>query len=66
MSASSPMQHCVTLSKSEPEYVAMAHEAKFPLAIKTVVWGSRLSRYCHVLKRVWYIYDWGTGSLILI
>ena len=23
-------------------------------------------RYCHVLKGVWYIYDWDTGSLILM
>ena len=30
------------------------------------VWGTPLSRYCHVVKGVWYIYDWDTGSLILI
>ena len=24
------------------------------------------SRYCHVLKEVWYIYDWDTGWLVLM
>ena len=23
-------------------------------------------RYCHLLEMVWYIYDWDTGSSILI
>ena len=30
------------------------------------VWGTRLSRYWHVVKGVWYLYDWGTRSLILM
>ena len=37
MSASSTMQHCVTLSTSEAEYVAMAHGAKTALAINAVL-----------------------------
>ena len=35
--ASSTTQHCVKLSTSEAEYVAMAHEAKIALAIKAVL-----------------------------
>ena len=34
VSAGSATQHCVTLSTSEAEYVAMAHEAKIALAVK--------------------------------
>ena len=30
------------------------------------VWGTRLSRYCHVVNGVWYIYDCDTGSLVLM
>ena len=37
VSVSSTTQHCVTLSTSEAEYVAMAHGAKTALAIKAVV-----------------------------
>ncbi|CAN0412556.1 unnamed protein product, partial [Ascophyllum nodosum] len=37
VSASSTTQHCVTLSTSEAEYVAMAHGAKIALAIKAVL-----------------------------
>ena len=37
VSASSTMQHCVTLSTSEAEYVAMAYGAKTALAIKAVL-----------------------------
>ena len=37
VSASSTTQHCVTLSTSEAEYVAMAHGAKTALAIKAVL-----------------------------
>ena len=37
MSASSTTQHCVTLSTSEAEYVAMAYGAKTVLAIKAVL-----------------------------
>ena len=37
VSASSTTQHCVTLSTSEAEYVAMAHGAKSDLAIKAVL-----------------------------
>ena len=37
VSASSSTQHCVILSKSEAEYVAMAHGAKAALAIKSVL-----------------------------
>ena len=37
VSASSLTQHCVTLSTSEVEYVAMAHGAETSLAIKAVL-----------------------------
>ena len=37
VSASSTTQHCVTLSTSETEYVAMAHGATTTLAIKAVL-----------------------------
>ena len=37
VSASSTAQHCVTLSTSEAEYVAMAHGAKTALTIKAVL-----------------------------
>ena len=37
VSASSTTQHCVTLSTSEAEYVAMAHGAKSALAIKAML-----------------------------
>ena len=37
MSASSTTQHCVTLSTSEAEYVAMAHGAKPAIGIKAVL-----------------------------
>ena len=37
VSASSTTQHCVTLSTSETEYVAMAHGSKTALAIKAVL-----------------------------
>ena len=37
VSASSTTAHCVTLSTSEAEYVAMAHGAKTALAIKEVL-----------------------------
>ena len=37
VSASSTRQHCVTLSTSEVEYVAMGHAAKTALAIKAVL-----------------------------
>ena len=37
VSASSTTQHCVTISASEVEYVAMAHGAKTALAMKSVL-----------------------------
>ena len=37
VSASSTTQHCVTLSTSEAEYVAMAYGTKIDLAIKAVL-----------------------------
>ena len=37
VSGSSTTQHCVTLSKSEAEYVAMAHEVNTALEIKAVL-----------------------------
>ena len=37
VSASRTTQHCVTLSTSEAEYVAIAHGAKTSLAIKAVL-----------------------------
>ena len=37
VSASSTTQHCVTLSTSEAEYVAMVHESNTAIAIKAVL-----------------------------
>ena len=37
VSANSTTQHCVTLSTSESEYVAMAHGAKTDIAMKAVL-----------------------------
>ena len=37
VSVSSTTQHCVTLSTSEAEYIAMAHGAKTALAVKAVL-----------------------------
>ena len=31
------------------------------------VWGARFSMLdCHLVERVWYIYDWDTGWLVLM
>ena len=30
------------------------------------LFGYSVISYCYVVKGVWYIYDWDTGSLILI
>ena len=51
-----------------PFYLAIHEEflRYYLVPSRGAVWVSRLSRYCHVLKGVWYIYDWDTGPLILI
>ena len=59
--ASSTTQHCVTLSTSEAEYVAMAHEAKTALAIKAVLDFVQP----HLSRRAIDIYEYNAGAKAL-
>ena len=35
--------------------------------VRVLVWDTRFSMLdCHLVKGVWYIYDWGTGWLVLM
>ena len=51
-----------------PLYLAIDEEflRYYLVPSRGAVRGTRLSRYCHLLKRAWYMYDWDSGSLILI
>ena len=61
VSASSTTQHCVTLSTSEADYVAMTHGAKTALAIKAVLDFVQP----HLSGRAIDIYDYNAGAKAL-
>ena len=49
-------------------YLAVHEEflRQYLVPSRGAVWGTRSYRYCHLLEGIWYIYDWDTGSSILI
>ena len=82
VSYSSNTQKIIAQSRAESEYVAVGDGVKEGLFVRQVlgflvpslsekcikvVWVTRFSMLdCHLVEGVWYIYDWDTGSSVLI